>query len=60
MILSEAQAETIGHHLTGGNVGEDFTVFSYVHNRSKLTMFGVDIGGNIVTTDPRAAASAQH
>lgn len=42
-IASEKQAEQIGMDRTGGAKDEAFTVFSYIHKPSKLTMFGVQI-----------------
>lgn len=43
VIPSEAQAEAIGKLLTEGERDRDFVVFWYEQNRTKLTLFGVEI-----------------
>lgn len=56
IIASEQQAIEIARYLDVWN-DEDYTLFTYRHRPSGLTLFGIKLfSGSLVTHDPRAAA----
>jgi hypothetical protein len=55
-MASEQQAREVAQYFDVWN-DEDYTIFTYIHRPTKVTLFGIKLfSGSIITTDPRAAA----